>query len=242
MFGSARHPPLAERALSRTKFAEIMGVWYFDGAGVIGRFMGKRVSARDRICNATLDLMESHPFQEITVTDIARQAGVSRTIFYRNYDSIFAVLQSLEDAYLELFPSEGTAVFTFLDMSQRGSEDGPYATSEYSRTVSENLRMYRILTGPNGDPSFEARMRNRVRRITHQTLESRLGQGRPEVELMTEYLANAQLSALKWWANHEGEVDAEATSRLIATLNANAMQSLVAAEGRLGIDIRAKDA
>ena len=226
--------------MSRLRFHEKMEIQYFDCSGVIGRPMGKRVPAKERICEAVLDLMESRPFQDITVTDITKQAGVSRTIFYRNYDSIFAVLQSIEDDYLELFPSESTAVFTFLNMSQQGSEDGPYATSDYSQSISENLRMTRILTGPNGDPSFEARIRNRIKRITHQTLEARLGHGRAEVELMTEYLASAQLSALKWWANHEEEVDAEATSRLIATLNANAMQSLVAAEGRLGIDIRAK--
>ena len=43
--------------------------------------------AVDSIYTALLQLMEQKPYEEITITDIVRRAGVSRMAYYRNYDS-----------------------------------------------------------------------------------------------------------------------------------------------------------
>lgn len=43
--------------------------------------------ARDCIYTALLQLMEQQPYSEITVTDIAKRAGVSRMTYYRHYQS-----------------------------------------------------------------------------------------------------------------------------------------------------------
>ncbi|MBW3078424.1 TetR/AcrR family transcriptional regulator [Bifidobacterium simiiventris] len=47
---------------------------------------------RDCIEGALIQLMKTKPFESITVTDIARRAGVSRNAYYRNYASKEAIL------------------------------------------------------------------------------------------------------------------------------------------------------
>ncbi|NEG96614.1 TetR family transcriptional regulator [Bifidobacterium sp. SMB2] len=47
---------------------------------------------RECIEGALIQLMETTPFASITVTDIARRAGVSRNAYYRNYASKEAIL------------------------------------------------------------------------------------------------------------------------------------------------------
>lgn len=47
---------------------------------------------RECIEGALIQLMETKPFASITVTDIARRAGVSRNAYYRNYASKEAIL------------------------------------------------------------------------------------------------------------------------------------------------------
>ena len=42
---------------------------------------------KECIYTALLQLMEQQPYSEITVTDIAKRAGVSRMAYYRNYQS-----------------------------------------------------------------------------------------------------------------------------------------------------------
>ncbi|MBT1166171.1 TetR/AcrR family transcriptional regulator [Bifidobacterium simiarum] len=61
---------------------------------------------RECIEGALIQLMETKPFASITVTDIARRAGVSRNAYYRNYASKEAIL----DGFL-------TAVFAEINRS-----------------------------------------------------------------------------------------------------------------------------
>ena len=45
------------------------------------------------ITQSLFRLMRKKPYREITVTDIAREAGVSRNSFYRNYQSIEEIVR-----------------------------------------------------------------------------------------------------------------------------------------------------
>lgn len=48
--------------------------------------------AKECLQVALIDLLESKPFQEITITDLSRRAGVSRMAFYRNYNSMIEIV------------------------------------------------------------------------------------------------------------------------------------------------------
>ncbi|PLS26306.1 TetR/AcrR family transcriptional regulator [Bifidobacterium parmae] len=56
---------------------------------------------RGCIEGALIRLMESKPFAAITVTDIARRAGVSRNAYYRNYASKEAILDGFLNTVFE---------------------------------------------------------------------------------------------------------------------------------------------
>ncbi|TPF86274.1 hypothetical protein BW13_05575 [Bifidobacterium sp. UTCIF-37] len=56
---------------------------------------------RECIEGALIRLMETKPFATITVTDIARQAGVSRNAYYRNYASKEAILAEYLNGLIE---------------------------------------------------------------------------------------------------------------------------------------------
>lgn len=56
---------------------------------------------RDCIEGALIQLMKTKPFESITVTDIARRAGVSRNAYYRNYASKEAILDGFLAAIFE---------------------------------------------------------------------------------------------------------------------------------------------
>lgn len=46
----------------------------------------------DCIYKALLQLMETQPYEEISITDITKKAGVSRMAYYRNYDDKDGIL------------------------------------------------------------------------------------------------------------------------------------------------------
>ncbi len=55
---------------------------------------GNEASARERIVDAFLSLLREKRFAEISVTDIASRAGVSRMAYYRNFASKTRILDA----------------------------------------------------------------------------------------------------------------------------------------------------
>lgn len=55
---------------------------------------------KDCIQSALVVLMSEKPFDKITITEIVKQSGVSRTAFYRNFSSKEDVLSELSDQLL----------------------------------------------------------------------------------------------------------------------------------------------
>lgn len=50
---------------------------------------------------ALMHLMSEHPYEKITITEIVRRAGVSRTAFYRNYTDKEDILHELGDEIIK---------------------------------------------------------------------------------------------------------------------------------------------
>ncbi|WP_449601958.1 TetR/AcrR family transcriptional regulator [Paenibacillus sp. Marseille-Q9583] len=55
---------------------------------------------REAICTALVYLIQEQPFNKITITDIVKRAGVSRTAYYNNYSSKQEILVDLVDSLI----------------------------------------------------------------------------------------------------------------------------------------------
>lgn len=65
----------------------------------------------DMICSAMLQTLGEKPFEEISVSDIQRCSTVSRSTFYRHFDSLEDVLALLCDrGFQEILSSGGDSV------------------------------------------------------------------------------------------------------------------------------------
>lgn len=64
-------------------------------------------SVREAIALALIKLMKTKPFSEISISEIAKVAGVSRSSIYRNFDSKEQILiNHIQDLYNHYFLSE----------------------------------------------------------------------------------------------------------------------------------------
>ncbi len=62
-----------------------------------------RMTVKDMIKKALLELMAEKPYMEITVTDIIKKAEVARVSYYRNYNSIDEILEEIVEDKVEDF-------------------------------------------------------------------------------------------------------------------------------------------
>lgn len=161
---------------------------------------------KDSICDALISMMEKQPFYKIKVIELIKVAGVSRSTFYIHFDSIYAVLQQIEDEFINGLPEErkishGIAV-----------EADILAGFEY---IEGKLQVFKALCGPHGDPAFQARLANRSKRLLEKTLVS-LPSKRTKAEnsMIVEFLAGGQWNLYRWWAFHADEVSSEEVYQL----------------------------
>lgn len=157
------------------------------------------------VCEALLDMLEETPFGKVTVTALAKRADVSRSAFYAHFDSIYGVAQKIEDDFIAgLDAAEDPSREELLE---RGQYALPLDKSGYLR---RNLRVFRLLVGENGEPSFRYRVGNHVKQMTERLLDSaHIALEATERQLLVNYITGGQLAAVRWLATHEDEAGTE---------------------------------
>ena len=72
-------------------------------------------SVKREIKKAVMELMAEKSYMEITVTDIVSSAQVARASFYRNYNSIYDVIESIADEIVNDFVEDVIPVLSGSD-------------------------------------------------------------------------------------------------------------------------------
>ena len=176
------------------------------------------------ICEKLLDMMETIPFQRIKVTEFVKYAGISRSAFYVYFDSIYAVVQKIEDDFISGLTVEDEVLFPDAK-TYRADKPSPHtiAKAEY---IKKNLQLVRILTGKNGDPAFQARMANRSWRIFQKKTAGLTKLSDPEKKLLSEYMTGGQFNLYRWYATHESEISVYEMAILLERITAQVLQLL----------------
>ena len=113
------------------------------------------------ICEMFLDLVEQKPFYKIYVKELTAYGHIGRSTFYMYFDSIYAVVQKLEDDFMDGFLSPKDAInILFLDDKK--------AMDQQLDFLKKNARTLTLLAGPNGDPSFTIKLYKRFEQICEE--------------------------------------------------------------------------
>ena len=103
-------------------------------------------NAKAQIEKAFLDLLEEKPYMDITVTDIVKKADVARVTYYRNFDSISDIIESITDHMADEFVTELAPMLDYLEFLFHFF----YHLSRNSKTIfiphsqNKNIIFYRL--------------------------------------------------------------------------------------------------
>ena len=109
---------------------------------------------RDSLFEALLILVEKKPFEKITVSELVKRAGVSRTAFYRNYNSIteiveerlFGLLDTLRASLAEPHYAENMRLWYF-DMLSYLKDNHAFMLEILLRATHADFLEMRVLGG-----------------------------------------------------------------------------------------------
>ncbi len=168
-----------------------------------------RQDARAEVARAAFKVFAERGFDQVTATEAAEAAGVSRASFFRYFDS-------KEQAVLVAEEAVGATVAAAL-RERPGGEDAWTAlrrsldpvVADYRDSPAEALARLRLI---RGTPSLRARQLEQLERwreVIGAALAARLGRDRDDIRV--EALVGAALGALDAasarWADSEGAAD-----------------------------------
>lgn len=172
-----------------------------------GPNMEKQERTRRKLQDSFMKLYKKSPLEKITVRQVVEDAGVTRSTFYVYYDSVYSVLGAIEDelqeglgAYFEQYSGE------MLQKDALEPFDSNIKWFEYCRKHREYLR---ILLGPKGDPSFEYKLRKRLK-VDINRMMDRDGMLNDYLrKYVVEYVVGATLSLTRYWLESDEDLSAE---------------------------------
>lgn len=177
------------------------------------------------IQDALLTLTTQKGFSNVTVRDIAREAGINRATFYRHYQDKFDLL----DRYAQ-------EVYQLLDQPEDESSKSPGDVIS-GKTVSglvrllehvrDNADFYRVMLGKNGDPAFAEKIRQYIEKRFRRALPETLKGDNIFTDLYLSYISSGSVGALLWWLEHDTAYSPEELAAISYRLSAANLQAIL---------------
>ena len=168
------------------------------------------------ICSSLLALMRKKPYDKIKVSELVDYAGISRSSFYFYFNSVNAALDKIENDFIHGISDENSAILRIIN-SKRKHEDYETLIRPTVEFVKNNLYIFFILSGSNGNPDFQTKLTLRIYTI-YNVLYSNSALSETEKALTCELMASAQWAIYKWWAQNEKSVNAEDIIKYISKM------------------------
>lgn len=118
---------------------------------------------RAAIRAALLQVIQEKPITSITVQELIEIANICRTTFYAHYHDIHDLAQSIGD---DVIDEVGEALSLLRYESEKLDESDFPTIRSVVNVYDRNAETIRLLIGPNGDPSFQKRMEDKIYQVT----------------------------------------------------------------------------
>lgn len=164
----------------------------------------RRIIRTNRIIRDTLtELMKEKGFEGITVNELTAKADINRGTFYLHYRDKQDLLEQSEDEII-------TGINKILSASQKlspeeilyyNSHDEPFPfIVKLFEYISDNSSFIKTLLGPKGDPSFQVKLKE----VLRKTLLKKSHQLKKEAmmappDYLIAYVSSAYLGLIQQW-------------------------------------------
>ncbi len=133
---------------------------------------------------------------KITIKEITDKAGYNRGTFYEYFSDVYDVLEQIENS---LLPGN------IDEMPPRTipSPELSFPVNAFVKMYEEHSKYYVVLLGDNGDPSFQSKMKNRLKPLLLQVLGGTKGIEDFRIDYTIEYMLSAMIGVLSYWFRQE---------------------------------------
>jgi AcrR family transcriptional regulator len=162
-----------------------------------------RKNVEEKIEQAVFDLMETTDIPDIKVGDVVRLAGISRSTFYRHYDSVEDVVKQFEAGLLDTMRTiNNTALGVQFSKAELKPTQSMVARME---VLQANRDKIVALNSDHGDPAFQ----HKATMLMHEYFRIRLqGVGGSELhrDLYLSFVIAGHNNLIQYWLEKRPEI------------------------------------
>lgn len=175
---------------------------------------------KNALLHAFFTLLEEKSLQNITVTDICKEADINRSTFYVHYKDVRSLIEEIEDSIID---NMNGYVTNALD-----SNDPMQTLLIVLRTMKSNSKMIDIfhkLFSEHGDPMFMARVNATIHDIFRKLwADSKYLGNNTEQEAIYSFIVGGNVALIVNWLKNESDLEPEQIVSLIETLSTGALK------------------
>jgi hypothetical protein len=166
-------------------------------------------STEKHICEKFLELMQEKSCFTIKVTELVKHANISRSAFYVYFDSIYDVIQKIEDDFF------AGSLFHISTIFQGSEVDIGSITSVLSY-YKQNKNIIGALCGPYGDPAFQQKLvYQMIKHLNRPEKGDTSGIAYAERKMTEQFIFFGGWEVAKNWVLSDGEISLEDMAKIV---------------------------
>ncbi|MDC7219464.1 MAG: TetR/AcrR family transcriptional regulator [Spirochaetales bacterium] len=180
------------------------------------------IKTKRAIMEALKQLMKEKAVEQVSVSEITRLALISRSTFYAHYESVFSVLDELEEDLMNQMVElmEKTEISTL--------SDDPFPFSkQMSKLIYENIDIYQYIINSPRPNNLENKIREMSKANFLDSVAEKMNVSHEEATLMGEFTAAGTEAVYKYWFNSDRTMSLDEVSRLVARMNTIIVKGLM---------------
>ena len=173
-------------------------------------------NAKKQIQQQLLEKMKVQDIHTIKVNHLVKSINISRSTFYLYYDSVFTVLQDIEDTFFNELKSIANNFWSYPPNNHYLTDPHPIILKVmiYLRDYKE---ISKILWGPYGDQTFKIRCRKMIKQAFFPEHIFQTSQN-PDIIYNIVFMTGGHLELVTYWINNDCSYDIKKLTLLIYKL------------------------
>ena len=165
------------------------------------------------IKNAFAELMSEKEISEITVKDIAETADVNRKTFYNYYNSVYDIVNEIENELVLAFDN----VLSNIDFKQEMKN--PYGIFEkLTGVINQDFDFYSRLMKMNHNANLMQKLYVALKDRMKASFLSQTEIEEPQLDIVVNYMISGMLSVYQSWLNSDRAESIEELSKTVSIM------------------------
>lgn len=183
--------------------------------------------SKEAIRNALIKILSYKSLEEITITEIAKEANINRKTFYNNYENVYQVIEEIENDIVISFDN----VLTKMNIKENLQH--PLKIFEPLTTIIETDFYYYIewiQTQNIKDIQLISKITDSLKQRVKATFPVNTFQDKFTMEFSIDYIIAGMMEGYKKWLQNPTEISLEKMTKTISTIIFSGLNGLLLSE------------